>query len=307
MEEGRTALWELPRDLILVHGEADGLSGIIIDKFADVLVVQPHSAGLLHVYAELFEALKQHYPDGTIVVRPDARSEKRENVSFAGLAASYPAPPRVTIREFSARMHVNFDVGHKTGYFLDQRDNRAAVAELAAGRDVADLYCYTGGFALHSALAGAKNVLAVDLDEKALDMARANAKLNKVKITFEQHDVFNFLRACKESGRQFDVVIADPAKLAGVKAELPRALRTYGDLNKLAMAIVRPGGILVSCSCSGLVSTEQFLRILSQSANDADVILQTFNVTSASPDHPVTNVFPEARYLKTVYSRVLTP
>ncbi len=289
----------------LIHGEGDGLPGLVIDKFADVLVVEPFSAGYIPFADTLFTILKELYPNATVCFRPDQKTEKQEGVSFQTLRKRYPCPQGVILKEHSLSMEVSLLTGHKTGYFLDQRDNRAMVAELSTGKEVWDLFCYTGGFGIAAALGGARSVTAVDLDEKALVIAQRNARLNQVTIDFIHEDCFDFLRRMEAEDRQADLVIVDPAKLALVREEIPRALRTYNDINRLAMGRVRTGGILVSCSCSGLVSEHQFLSVLTNAAREAQVELQMFRITGASPDHPVRTDFPEGRYLKVVFSRIV--
>jgi len=291
----------------LVHGEADGFPGLVIDKFASVLVIEPFTAGYLVLGPLVAETLRRLFPDCRICFRPDEKTEKNEGVSFGGLAKKYPAPAAVDIRENGLTLHVDLAAGHKTGYFLDQRENRAAVARLAAGKDVYDLFCYTGGFGLAAAKAGAKSVVSVDLDEKALAVAKGNAKTNGLDVRYEHRNCFDFLRERAASGESADLVIVDPAKLAGVRDELPRALKTYDDINRLALGCVRPGGILVSCSCSGLVSEQQFLSVLANAAGEAKVELQIFRISGAAPDHPVRSDFPEGRYLKAVFARVVKP
>ncbi len=211
------------------------------------------------------------------------------------------------IRENGLVMRVDLAVGHKTGYFLDQRDNRLLAAGLSAGRDVWDLFCYTGGFGISAAKAGAKSVVSVDLDEKALAVAEGNAKRNEVSVTYAHRNCFDFLRERTAAGETADVIIVDPAKLAAVRDEIPRALKTYNDINRLAMSAVRPGGVLVSCSCSGLVSEQQFVSVLSNAAREAGRELQIFRITGAAPDHPFRTDFPEGRYLKAVFARCIVP
>lgn len=291
----------------LVHGEGDGLSGLVIDKFGELLVVEPYSAGYIPFADTIATILKELYPACTVCFRPDAKTEQQEGVSFQTLRKRYPPPPKAILKENSLTMEVSLLTGHKTGYFLDQRDNRGLVKELARNKDVWDLFCYTGGFAISSALGGARSVVAVDLDEKALEVARRNADLNRVTIDFIHEDCFDFLRRMEEVKQQADLVIVDPAKLALVREEIPRALRTYNDINRLAMGRLRTGGILVSCSCSGLVSEGQFLSVLANAAREARVELQMFRITGASPDHPIRTDFPEGRYLKVVFSRILRP
>lgn len=294
----------------LIHGEADGLTGMVIDKFGDVIIIEPFSAGVLAIGKWLIDALTRLYPSSKIAVRANAKIEKNEKVNFEPLTSRFPAPTHTVIRENGLHLRVDFLTGHKTGYFLDQRDNRLAVSKLAQNAEVLDLFCYTGGFGLTALKHGARKVTCVDLDEKAIAIARNNAKHNQLpqknqQLEFIHRDVFDFLRE-KAAKKEFsDVVIVDPAKLAGVRDELSVAIRKYGDLNKLAISVVKPGGILVTCSCSGMVSEEKFLSVISNSAHEVDKTLQIFQINGASPDHPFSSRFPQGRYLKAVFARVL--
>ncbi len=289
----------------LAHAEGDGLSGLVIDKFADLLVVQPQCAGYLHLADHIAAALRRLYTAGRVAFRVDKRVEEREGVSLASLAARFPCPPTAMISEDGRRMRVDFAVGHKTGYFLDQRDQRAAVASLAKGREVLDLCCYTGGFAIAAMCGGARSCTAVDLDEKALALARQNAALNGAAVNFLHADAFDLLRDWRGRERQADLIVVDPPKLAAVKDEVPCAMRAYGDLNRLALSVLRPGGIILTCSCSGLISDETFLRIVRRAAEEAGVALQIFREAGAAPDHPVRADFPEGKYLAAIYGRRL--
>ena len=289
----------------LVHAEADFLSGLVIDKFAGVLVVQPFSAGWLTLGEPLAQALSKLYPDCRVAFRPEDKTEEAEGVSFAPLARQYPLPAFTDIRENGLQLRVDLAARHKTGYFLDQRDNRAMAASFAAGKKVWDLFCYTGGFGLAAAKAGAASVTSVDLDERALDVAEDNAKRNSLSVNYVHRNCFDFLRDRTAAGESADIIIVDPAKLAAVKEEIPRALKTYGDINRLAIQALASGGILVSSSCSGLVSESQFLMVLANAAREAGRELQIFRVTGAAPDHPWSTDFPEGRYLKTVFARAI--
>ena len=288
----------------LIHGEADGLSGLIIDKFADVFVVEPYSAGYIETMDWIASSLQSIFPGSRVVMRPDERTAAKEGVDFSRAARNYPGPDSVEIKEHFLKMKVNLKTGHKTGFFLDQSENRQAISQYCRGKDVLDCFCYTGGFALSAMLAGAQSATGIDLDEKALETAQENARLNSVKVTFQHANVFDHLRMMTSKGMQTDVVILDPAKLAGCTDEIARAHRTYGDINRLGMQVVKPGGILLTCSCSGLVSESDFLSILTRSAAEAGVVLQIFKVTGASSDHPFSTVFPEGRYLKAVFARI---
>lgn len=288
----------------LIHGEADGLSGLIIDKFAEVFVVEPYSAGYLEIMNWIISSLQSLYPNTKVTVRPDERTAAKEGVNFSKIATRYPGPDIIEIKENELKMRVNLKTGHKTGFFLDQRENRLALSRYCAGKEVLDCFCYTGGFAISAMLMGAKSATGIDLDEKALEMAQENARLNAVKVAFQHVNVFDHLRTMIARNEKVDVIILDPAKLAGCKEEIKRAHRTYGDINRLGMQVLRPGGILLTCSCSGLVSERDFLSILTRSAAEAGVVLQIFNVAGASPDHPFSTLFPEGRYLKAVFARV---
>ncbi|MBN2144422.1 MAG: class I SAM-dependent rRNA methyltransferase [Candidatus Aureabacteria bacterium] len=293
----------------LVHAEADQLSGIVIDKFADVIVIEPFCAGVKTVGHWLVSGLRRLYPRARIGFHVNSKLEEKEKISFKDLVEPYPLPQNASILENGLNMLVDFTSGHKTGYFLDQRENRLLVRKLAAGKTLFDLFCYTGGFALSALLGGAKQVKALDLDEKALHLAKKNAALNHLpgehqSLEWIHMDVFDFLRSKIQENELADMVILDPAKLAGVKDEIPRAMKTYGDLNRLAVQTIKPGGILVSCSCSGLISEEVFKSIVTRSANEANRTLQIFKISGAGPDHPVSTDFPEGKYLKVIYARV---
>jgi 23S rRNA (cytosine1962-C5)-methyltransferase len=287
----------------LVHAEADGLSGLVIDKFADVLVIEPFSAGWLTLGPLLVEALRTLYPNCRVCFRADEKTEKTEGISFGPIASEYPPPAFCDIHENGLVLRVDLVRGHKTGYFLDQRENRAAIAAFAAGKKVWDLFSYTGGFGLAAAQAGAAEVTSVDLDEKALETAGLNAQKNKLKVTYVHRNCFDFLRDKTTTKEDADIIIVDPAKLAAVKEEIPRALKTYNDINRLAIGALRKGGILLTCSCSGLVAEPQFLSVVMNAAREAGRELQIFRVTGAAADHPWSTDFPEGRYLKAVFAR----
>ena len=225
--------------------------------------------------------MKSLYPNCRVVVRPDERIAVKEGVDFSKIATAYPGPDSVEIKENQLRIKVNLKTGHKTGFFLDQRENRRTLSQYCQGKEVLDCFCYTGGFAISAMLADAKSATGIDLDEKALETAQENARLNSVKVTFQHVNVFDHLRMMISKGMQADVVILDPAKLAGCTEEIKRAHRTYGDINRLGMQVIRPGGILLTCSCSGLVSERDFLFILTRSAAEAGVVLQIFKISGA--------------------------
>ena len=306
--ELRHAVLKLPEQTDayrVVHSEGDGLSGLVVDRFAGVLVAELFSAGVHRHWEWVAAGLREHFPDAEIVVRADRRSEKYEGVKMDGLPPSSEAR-RLVIREGKAHFEVDLRRGHKTGFFLDQRENRARMAELSRGVDLFDGFCYTGGFAIQAALAGARQIEAVDLDEDAVAMAEKNKALNRLgeDVRFRHGNVFDVLREFRAAGRRFSRMVLDPAKLALSRQELPKALGAYRDMNRLGMQCVKAGGVLLSCSCTGLVSESDFVEALRAAAEEARLELQIFHIAGAAMDHPFLARMPEGRYLKAVYSRV---
>jgi 23S rRNA (cytosine1962-C5)-methyltransferase len=290
----------------LIHSEGDGLSGLVVDRFGSVLVAELFSAGVHRHWKWIAEALNAAYPDAEIVVRADRRSEKLEGVKMDGPPPSEEAR-HVVIQEHGAKFDVDLRRGHKTGYFLDQRENRQYMAHLSRGQHLFDGFCYTGGFAIHAARAGAKHVEAVDLDEHVVAIGEKNRALNGLseeQLTFRHGNVFDVLRECRATNRRFARMVLDPAKMAVARHELPKALGGYRDMNRLGMQCLEPGGVLLSCSCTGLVSEPDFLDALRSAAEEARLDLQIFHVAGASPDHPFVARMPEGRYLKAVFARV---
>jgi 23S rRNA (cytosine1962-C5)-methyltransferase len=254
-------------------------------------------------------------------IRPGPASLAQEG--FEGPEfASLDCPTRVTIQEFGTRFRVDFAEGHKTGFFCDQRDNRRLVAGFCQDKTVLDLCCYTGGFAVQAKkLGGASDVIGVDLDEAPLALARENANLNQVRIKFAQADAFAYMRDMLGAGRRFEVVILDPPKLIRTRAELEEGTRKHFDLNRLAMRLVAPGGIMLTCTCAGLLTHDEFLRIIYASARQAGEEVspatedryarhaprhvQILSKTGAAADHPVAANCPETEYLQAVLMRVM--
>ncbi|MBI2922738.1 MAG: class I SAM-dependent rRNA methyltransferase [Planctomycetes bacterium] len=284
----------------LCHAEGDGLTGLVVDRFGSVVVAQLFSRGWFRRLDEVKRALGAVASGAAVHAIADEKA-----ASFEGFTLP-PAPPPapVVVTENGAKFRVNFATGHKTGFFCDQRDNRRLVGELARGRAALDLCCYTGGFAVHAALGGARNVTAVDLDEDALETGKRNAKLNGVSVDFRHADVFDFLRALPETPSH-DLVVLDPAKLARNRLELGKARRAYHDMNALAFRAVARGGVFVTCSCSGLVGEAEFLEIVREAARQAGREYRVFRVAGAGADHPVSTLFPEGRYLKAVFGTVI--
>ena len=238
-----------------------------------------------------------------VVVRADEFIERTEGFRMG--AAQQSEIGRLVIREHGIRYRVDTAGGHKTGFFCDQRDNRRRLATLCRDATVLDLCCYTGGFSLCAKLlGGAREVTGVDLDETAVAVAKENANLNQTRIDFVHADAFAYLRLMIANGRKFDTVVLDPPKLAATRNDMEDALRKYNDLNALAMQVVRSDGILMTCSCSGLVSRQLFTETVFRAARRAGVSLQIFDQTGAGPDHPVMMNCPESEYLKVLWLRI---
>ncbi|MCK9539014.1 class I SAM-dependent rRNA methyltransferase [Dokdonella sp.] len=285
----------------LVHSEGDGLSGLIVDRFADTLVMEYFAAGMFRQRELIRRCLLEHFPGANVYAFAEAHVQKQESFDFS----PPPAPPPIVIHEHGVAFHAAPGSKHKTGFFADQRDNRKALAKLCAGKRVLDLCCNSGGFAIHAATVGAAaEVTGVDLDEDILAVAAQNARLNRVRVRFVQADIFHWLRDTPH-GDGYDVVVLDPAKMTRDREQVIPALKKYLDMNKLAMGAVKPGGVLLSCSCTGLVSEEQFLDMLRRAAFYAGRTVQVLKVAGAGADHPWLAHVPESRYLKAVFCRVL--
>jgi 23S rRNA (cytosine1962-C5)-methyltransferase len=285
----------------LVHSEADGLSGLVVDRFGDTVVVEFFAAGMFKQRSVLLEVLKSHFPAAKFYWFAEEHVGKQESFDCR---PPEPPPPGV-IQEHGLKFRVAPGSKHKTGFFLDQRDNRRTLASFCGGKRVLDICCNSGGFSIYAkALGGAGEVVGVDLDEQALDLAKQNAKLNGAAVRYIQADLFSWLRDVLPNGEQFDVVVLDPAKLTRDRESVAQALRKYCDMNRLAIQAVRPGGIFLTCSCTGLVREEDFLESLKRAAWQAGRTLQVFKVSGAAADHPFLIHVPEGRYLKAVFARV---
>jgi 23S rRNA (cytosine1962-C5)-methyltransferase len=284
----------------VIHSEGDDLSGLVVDRFADTLVIEYFSAGMWRLRDVIRRALAEHFGDHQFYWFAEEHVAKQESFD-----CSVPAPPPpTTISEHGLRFKVAPGQKHKTGFFADQRDNRKRLGDFSAGKRVLDLCCNSGGFAIYAAAAGAEEVVGVDLDEEVLELAKHNARLNKVRARFVHADIFPWLRDAANNGEQFDTVILDPAKMTRDREKVIPALKKYLDMNKAAMAVVKPGGILLTCSCTGLVSEEQFLDMIRRAAFYANRTVQILEVRGAGADHPWLAHVQESRYLKSVFCRV---
>jgi 23S rRNA (cytosine1962-C5)-methyltransferase len=286
----------------LIHSEGDGLSGLVVDRFAGTLVVEYFSAGMFRQRELIRRCLLAHFPDASVYPFAEEHVQKQESFDFN----APPAPQPAVIREHGVAFHAAPGTKHKTGFFADQRDNRKLLSGFCDGKRVLDLCCNSGGFAIYAKTIGnASEAVGVDLDEEILGVAERNAKLNKARVRFVQADIFAWLRDVAVNNRdRYDVVVLDPAKMTRDREQVIPALKKYLDMNKLALAAVKPGGIFLTCSCTGLVSEEQFLDMLRRAAFYANRTVQVLKVSGAGPDHPFLANVPESRYLKAVFCRV---
>lgn len=287
--------------LRLVHAESDGLPGLIVDRYADALVVQFLSAGAEFWRETLLDLLRQETGLTAIYERSDADVRLLEGLPLRTGWVADEAETLRTIHEHGLRFHVDLAAGHKTGFYLDQRSNRLRVRALAAGREVLDCFCYTGGFTVNALAGGARSVLSVDASADALALCQEHVRLNALPA--ERHavlegDVFHLLRRFRDEGRQFDLIVLDPPKFAPTAAQAEKAARGYKDINLLAFKLLRPNGLLFTFSCSGGVDASLFQKIVASAALDAGVDAHILETLTQAPDHPVSLHFPEGAYLK---------
>jgi len=285
----------------VVHSEGDGISGLVVDRYGDLLVLEFFSAGAFRHREWIQAALLEQFPGSRFYMFADEHVQKQESFDFRGTAP--PAPSIIT--EHGVRFRADPAGAHKTGFFADQRENRQWLSQLCEGQRVLDLCCNTGGFAIYAKVRGAEEVIGVDIDDDVLAIAKGNAKLNDVHVKFVQADIFPWLRDAGNAGERFDVVILDPAKMTRDREQVIPALKKYLDMNKLALGVVKPGGLLATFSCTGLVSEEQFLDMIRRAAFYANRTVQILRVSGAGADHPWLAQVPESRYLKAAFCRVL--
>ena len=286
----------------LIHGEGDGLSGLIVDKFGKTIVIEFFSSGMYRLKETIQSILLKNYPEHQITWFAESHVQKQE--SFNCKEPGYTINPEVII-ENGLSFKVTPGTGHKTGFFADQRENRLLLSTFCSNKKVLDLCCNSGGFSVYAkALGKADDVTAIDLDEEVLALARHNASLNKVRIKCIQSDIFPWLRDCITKGEKFDVVILDPSKLTRDRDEIETALRKYTDMNRLAMQVICDGGILLTCSCTGLVSEFDFFDSVRKAAWQAGKTAQILKLTGAGPDHPFMAHAGEGRYLKAIFARI---
>jgi 23S rRNA (cytosine1962-C5)-methyltransferase len=288
--------------LRLIYAESDGIPGLIVDRYGDVLVLQALTAGSEFWKETISDILVEETGLQTIYERSDADVRELEGLGpkigvLRGDLSSFVFP----IIEHDLKFNVNLQSGHKTGFYLDQRQNRLRVRELSKDKDVLDCFCYTGGFTVNALAGEAKSVIAIDSSGDAIALAKDNITLNNLpsdKATFIEGDVFQLLRKFRDENRSFDVIILDPPKFAPTASQAERAARGYKDINLYAFKLLRPGGILVTFSCSGGIDAGLFQKIVAGAALDAGVDAQILEHLSQNADHPVSLYFPEGAYLK---------
>ena len=309
----------------VINAESDGLPGVVADYYDGYVVCQLTSAGAEHWKQTVVHALMKGVPGAKgVAERTDvdvrakegllshAETQRRGGVAEFGVLAGEEPPELIEIREGDIRYFVDVRNGHKTGFYLDQRDARSAVGALAKDREVLNCFCYTGGFGLAAAAGGAKHVTQVDISHDALELAKKNEELtlgegrmteDGRRFAYVEADVFHYLRKCRDEGRTFDLVVLDPPKFAATKSQVEKAARGYKDINLLAMKLLKPNGILATFSCSGAMTSELFDKVLAEAAVDAHRDFQMIGRTRQGADHPVALNFPEGLYLKGVILR----
>ena len=296
----------------VIHAEGDWLPGLVVDRLGDVLSAEVFSLGVYQRVQALLGLLAPLVGTSHWLVRVDQQIHGQEGF-LAEPQTSEGCPSHTIIEENGLRFQVDLAGGHKTGFFCDQRDNRRRLAEFCPGRTVLDLCSYTGGFAVAAKKLGqAEEVTAVDLDEEAVAVARQNGKLNDAAVRWVHADAFAYMRDMQRAGKQFDVVVLDPPKLIRNRYEMDIGRRKYHDFNRLALSLVRSGGILLTCSCSGLLSAAEFQEMIQASARHCQPEgsprpsrnVQMLAMTGAGGDHPVATDCPETSYLKAAWLRV---
>jgi len=291
----------------LVHSESDGLPGLIVDQYGEVLVMQIGSAGAERWRDTCADILQELCHPLCIYERSDADSRALEGLAERNGVLRGCLPESLVIEEHGLRFAVDVAHGQKTGFYLDQRDNRALTGTLAQDKDVLNCFCYSGGFSLYALRGCAKSVLSIDASEEALQLAQRNVELNGLdasRAEWQCADVFQALRKLRDQNRKFDLIILDPPKFAPTAAFAEKAARGYKDINLLGFKLLRPGGMLATYSCSGGINDDLFQKIIAGAALDANVTAHIVHKLHAAPDHPVLLSFPEGAYLKGLLLRV---
>jgi 23S rRNA (cytosine1962-C5)-methyltransferase len=293
--------------LRLIHGESDGLPGLVVDQYGDVLVMQIGSAGAERWRDTCADILQEMCNPVCIYERSDSDSRALEGLPERNNVLHGNLPESLTIVEHGLHFAVDVAHGQKTGFYLDQRNNRELIGTLAQDRDVLNCFCYSGGFSLYALRGGAKSVLSIDSSNEALQLAQRNVELNGLdasRAEWQCIDVFQALRKLRDQNCKFDLIILDPPKFAPTTAFAEKAARGYKDINLLGFKLLRPGGMLATYSCSGGINDDLFQKIIAGAALDAGVGAHIIHKLHAAPDHPILLNFPEGAYLKGLVLRV---
>jgi 23S rRNA (cytosine1962-C5)-methyltransferase len=291
----------------LVFGEADGLPQLIIDKFNDYLVLQTLALGIDQWKPTIANSLQAIFRPKGIYERNDVPVRELEGLPQQKGFLSEPFNPKIIINENGLKFNVDIENGQKTGYFLDQQDNRRAIENIVKGADVLGAFTYTGTFEIHAAHYGAKSVLGLDISENAVNQANLNAKLNGLEniCRFEAANAFDMLKQWVKEGRKYDVVMLDPPAFTKSRATIQKAITGYKEINLRGMKLVKPGGFLVTSSCTNLVSPELFLEIINSAAKDARRTVRQVVYNTQSPDHPIVWSMENTHYLKFLIIQVI--
>jgi 23S rRNA (cytosine1962-C5)-methyltransferase len=293
--------------LRLIHGESDGLPGLVVDQYGDVLVMQIGSAGAERWRDTCADILQEMCNPVCIYERSDSDSRALEGLPERNNVLHGNLPESLIIVEHGLHFAVDVAHGQKTGFYLDQRNNRELIGTLAQDKDVLNCFCYSGGFSLYALRGGAKSVLSIDSSNEALQLAQHNVELNGLdasRAEWQCIDVFQALRKLRDQNRKFDLIILDPPKFAPTAAFAEKAARGYKDINLLGFKLLRPGGMLATYSCSGGINDDLFQKIIAGAALDAGVGAHIIHKLHAAPDHPILLNFPEGAYLKGLILRV---
>lgn len=289
----------------VIYSEGDLLPGLMVDKYEDFLSVQILTLGMEKLKPLVLEILEEILGPEGIILKNDSAFREMEGLKkeIQKIKGKFDAP--VMIDENHIKFYVDLIGGQKSGFFLDQRENRILASALSKGRKVLDCFCYTGGFALSAALGGANEVLGVDESESAIKLAEENAKLNNLSnVIFQKQEVFDFSRKLNSKAEKFDMIILDPPAFVKSKEKLKEGIKGYKEINLQAMKLLNPGGILVSCSCSYQLSKEEFLNMIKSAASDSGKVFRIIKELTQAPDHPILLSMPETQYLKGVILEV---
>ncbi len=286
----------------LIASESDGLPGVILDRYGDYLVVQFLSAGAEYWKQTIIRIIQDEWPAKGIYERSDVDVRQKEGLALrTGTLSGFVPQEPVPIKENGMTFLVDMREGHKTGFYLDQRDNRALVGAWCSDKEVLNCFSYTGGFGVAAMKGGARSVLNVDASASALKISERNGVMNKIdssRIRHSEGDVFALLRQFREQKKTFDAIVLDPPKFVKSKGHLNKAARGYKDINRLALSLIRPAGLLFTFSCSGLLSAELFQKIVADAAVEAGRLVRVVKFLGQAGDHPVALNFPEGKYLK---------